>query len=469
MGHALQQLAAFIVHFPRHAVSAEARAIARESLIDTIAVSIAGCREPAVKLAAAYVSSARSQEQGGVLGWADGAFYQPEAAALFNAVSAHALDYDDVTQAWRGHPGAVMWPALYAMASGQAPDLPSGRLLVDVLDAYVLGFELGAQIGGCLKPGHYLAGWHATCTVGVIAAAAACARIANLDVTQTRHALGLAIAQASGVQSNFGTSTKPFQVGFAASSAVRAVRLAALGVEASSDALTGRAGFCALYSGTLPLQLSLPTEENGAFAVLSPGVDTKHYPSCYATHRAIEAALALRMPVAVNGSDIVGICVEGSPGSYTPLRAGAPENADQARFSAAFCVASALVDGSIRLQSFTGASIAREAIQRLMARTLVSETPNLGPDRSARVSISLADGTRFSETITALPGRGLGSAYFARLRSKVDGCLEHAGLGEYSARLWDEIVNTSLDCPVSAIGLAMFQHQHSVSGVVESK
>src|SRR3546814_17843638 len=53
-------------------------------------------------------------------------------AALVNATSAHALDYDDTSS--DSHPSAVLFPAILAVgemfASGQ-----------DILSAYVAGFE----------------------------------------------------------------------------------------------------------------------------------------------------------------------------------------------------------------------------------------------------------------------------------------------------------------------------------------
>ena len=58
-------------------------------------------------------------------------------------------------------------------------------------------------------------GWHATCTLGTMGAAAAAAHLRGFDVETTRHALGCAASHASGVHANFGTMTKPLHAGLA--------------------------------------------------------------------------------------------------------------------------------------------------------------------------------------------------------------------------------------------------------------
>jgi 2-methylcitrate dehydratase PrpD len=63
---------------------------------------------------------------------------------------------------------------------------------------------------------HYRAGWHATATVGGLAAAAAAGRLLRLDETSMRNGLGIAASMASGSRQNFGTMTKPLHAGLAA-------------------------------------------------------------------------------------------------------------------------------------------------------------------------------------------------------------------------------------------------------------
>jgi 2-methylcitrate dehydratase PrpD len=83
---------------------------------------------------------------------------------------------------------------------------------------------------------HYRRGWHVTSTLGVFGAAAAAARLLELDTDQFGRAIGLAASQVSGVHANFGTMTKPFHAGFAAERGLLSALLARRGFTANAGA-----------------------------------------------------------------------------------------------------------------------------------------------------------------------------------------------------------------------------------------
>ena len=95
-----------------------------------------------------------------------------------------------------------------------------------VLTAYIVGFEIESKLGAGVNFRHYELGWHATCTLGTLGAAAACSSILGLDIEKTRMALGIAASEASGLRQNFGTMTKPFHAGLSARNGVIAALLA---------------------------------------------------------------------------------------------------------------------------------------------------------------------------------------------------------------------------------------------------
>jgi 2-methylcitrate dehydratase PrpD len=109
-------------------------ALARRSLVDTVAVAVA----------------ARAHPIGDLLG------ELPEGEAW--AVLAHVLDFDDLHMASTSHVSAVCVPAVLA-TGGDAR-------------AYLAGAGVMARLGTALGWPHYAAGWHATCTAGAPAAAA---------------------------------------------------------------------------------------------------------------------------------------------------------------------------------------------------------------------------------------------------------------------------------------------------------
>ncbi len=453
-----QRLARFLVEFPSASITPAAREIARLSLLDTLAVALAGRNETASRLARGYTRAMRQDQ--GATAWLTGEPHLPEAAALFNAVAAHALDYDDVTQAWRGHPGAVIWPALWA--AGQIGRSTFGELL----DAYALGFEVGAQIGAAITAHHYPAGWHATSTVGILAAAAACSRTLKLDAREASHALGLAVAQSAGVQANFGTLAKPFQAGFAACGALRAALLAKAGVDASCRALEGPTSFGSLYGATHAIPLALPERDAGAdLAIARIGIEIKQFPNCYAAHRAIEAALALRARIdSPSASHVRAILIEGTPSAHAPLLDRLPVNADEARFSIEFGVACALADGALRLDSFTDQALQRPDIRKLMSSMQVRESLQSDGTRTACVSITLADGRQLAQRMADLPCRYGQPAFMQRLLEKVADCLRHAGLSDKSQALFDDIIQAQaaadLHCVAGNTFQAIFSAHH---------
>src|ERR671938_575886 len=114
-------------------------------------------------------------------------------AALLNGTAGHALDFDDVADEIKGHPSVVLVPALLAVAEANAN---SGR---ELLEAYIVGFEVACAVArGLPVESHYRRGWHATATIGVVAAACAAGRLLRLDQGRVRKALGIAATIARG-------------------------------------------------------------------------------------------------------------------------------------------------------------------------------------------------------------------------------------------------------------------------------
>src|SRR5690606_19687584 len=142
---------------------------------------------------------------------------------------AHVLDFDDV--ALLGHPSAVLMPAIFAEA--ERLDL-SG---MDAVRAYVVGYEVWAELSGRELDPYHLKGWHPTSVFGTLAAAAAAASLNKAGADVARNTLSIAASLASGLVANFGTMTKPFHAGRAAALGLEAFDLASRGMTAAPDVL----------------------------------------------------------------------------------------------------------------------------------------------------------------------------------------------------------------------------------------
>ena len=86
-----------------------------------------------------------------------------------------------------------------------------------------------------------------------------------------------------------------------------------------------------------------------SWEIVSPGIGVKLYPCCYATHRAIDAALEVRNGIDGRLGDIEGVFVSVSPGTPMPLRTTLPKTGLEGKFSMEYCIASALIDGGLTL------------------------------------------------------------------------------------------------------------------------
>ncbi|MFI5327087.1 MAG: MmgE/PrpD family protein, partial [Candidatus Rokuibacteriota bacterium] len=146
---------------------------ARRAILDCLGVMLAGSIEPAARI----LQQVARAEGGALLATVVGTGRRTGAvwAALCNGTAAHALDFDDTNFALMGHPSAPVLAA--ALAAGELA-LADGRA---VLHAFLLGFEVETTLAEVINPAHYAHGWHATCTLGTLGAAAAAARLLGLD------------------------------------------------------------------------------------------------------------------------------------------------------------------------------------------------------------------------------------------------------------------------------------------------
>ena len=227
-----RRLAEFVASTPSRDIEPAAREQARRAILDTLGVMLAGSREDAARITAEMVREQGGSAESTVVGHSFRA--AAGEAALVNGTSAHTLDFDDVNMNMRGHPSVPLLPAVLALGEKLGS---SGR---EVIDAFVLGFEVECRLGKVIGGEHYALGWHATSTLGTLGAGAACARLLRLDADQTQTALGIAASLASGVRQNFGTMTKPLHAGWAARNGVIAVTLSERGLTADTAALEGR-------------------------------------------------------------------------------------------------------------------------------------------------------------------------------------------------------------------------------------
>ncbi|MGN6459174.1 MAG: MmgE/PrpD family protein, partial [Achromobacter mucicolens] len=390
-----EQIGTFSAAFNVASLTPALRHQCARSLLDTYAVGVAGKRELASLRAMAYLVTLGAGGDASLWGCPERA--TAEAAAFYNGVAAHVLDYDDVTSPLRGHPSVVLWPALIAL--GEAESIVMGRMQ----SAYVVGFEVMCKLAKAAAVQAYAKGWHVTASIGIIGATAAVAHLLRLDAQQTAHAIGIAVAQAAGTRANFGSDAKSFQAGHANAAALRAARLAQAGFTSSRDAMDAQQGYAALYGQGQDLSAALETLGQAPLELSASGLEVKKYPLCYATHRTLDGLLDLRKEHGITLADVERVEIETSPGALVPLIHHRPTTGLQGKFSLEYAVAAALLDGQIGLATFKDENVQRAAIQNFLPSVQGrSATGESIMPRWAFVSVYLRDGKRLERRIDAL-------------------------------------------------------------------
>ncbi|MCO7739230.1 MmgE/PrpD family protein [Brucella intermedia] len=326
-------------------ISIDARKLACDAILDTLACMVAGRGDDSTKsVAKAFAEFSAGGTALSVTGGTD----SPMFAALVNGTAAHALDFDDNFLPGMSHASAVIVPAIVALAD---LDKTTGRRLID---AYLAGLQAQALVGEGLGQAHYTAGWHGTSTVGSIGTAVATAHMLGLDVTATAQAITIAASFASGTKGQFGTLIKPFHAGMAARNAVEAALLAKAGMQARHDILEGEQGIRELFAGDPRLGWNIEAIlSDKPHVIETVGVMPKRHPCCGSTHMIVDALLDLKREHRFDAEDILAVDTLVGIANYRNLAYTQPVDQMQARFSMQYCVARALRQGYLTLADFT--------------------------------------------------------------------------------------------------------------------
>lgn len=396
-----------------------ALAKAEIALIDTIGCALAGADAEGTRILARVVARQDNSGDCSIIGSARRA--GPRDAALINGTAAHALDFDDVNWSLYGHPSVAILPTALALAEAE------GRGGTAMLEAFAVGVEVAAKIGRFANPSLYEHGWHATCAIGAIGAAAAGGRLLGLDPPRMAMAIGIAASMAAGLRRNFGSMVKPFHAGRAAEIGVLAAQLAAEGFTADPEALEGRAGFYQVFNARItPTEAEMTAALGAPWDIVEPGIVIKRYPACAATHCALDALIELKQQHGLAPDQIEEIRVGADPLALKILQHPCPTTGLEGKFSMEFCMAVAAVEGAAGLEHFADRWISDRAVQELLPRVKVYDRTDLGAEAGggvpAAVEVRLKDGRTLARTVTVPRGDPRNPIDTAELEAKFMSC-----------------------------------------------
>ncbi|SFK49920.1 MmgE/PrpD family protein [Shimia haliotis] len=319
------------------------------SLLDLIGVGAGGL---GTRLSRIIRAHAQEEFAGTVPMFLDGRGASASGAALAAGMTIDALDGHDGFNPAKGHIGAPLFPAALAVAHEVKS---SGRAF---LEAIAMGYEFGARIS--VAQHATVPDYHTSGSWGAVTAAAACARLLELDAETTRHALGIAEYHAPRSQMmrciDHPTMLKD-GAGWGAMTGVSACKLA-------------RAHFSGAPAITVENAPAFWADLGQRWYVMEQYY--KPYPVCRWAQAPIEAALALQSKHGFSAADITAIHIETFHESVR-LAMLAPSNTEEAQYSTAFPVAVALMRGDVTPEAISDDATKDADIQSLSAKIRMTE------------------------------------------------------------------------------------------------
>ncbi|MFQ6030276.1 MAG: MmgE/PrpD family protein, partial [Dehalococcoidia bacterium] len=352
-----EKVANWVVNTSYEDIPPEAIRVANESCFDLLGVILAGSVQPVGGIIQQYIDDQGGKPEATVL--ASGLQTSMANAALANGTMGHALDYDDF--GGFGHPTVAIFPALLALGESLNS---TGR---DLLEAYVVGCEIGLALQHTTKYHQMERGFHSTAVIGRMAATAACCKLLKLDEPQTVTALGIAGSMASGLIHNFGTMVKPLHAGLTCRDGVMAAQFAQRGFTAGDQIFEHPLGFTTAILGEGIYDLNEMAENLGKPFRVQDALIIKKYPCCGGNHAMLDSLFSLMREHNFTLDDVVNAEVDQSYLSIVMLYPE-PDDELKGKFSAKYNVAAALVDGEIGIGTFSEEKINDPEIKEAMEK-----------------------------------------------------------------------------------------------------
>lgn len=328
-------------------------------------------------------------------------------AALVNGTAAHGEDFDDTFEGGPIHAGAVIVPAVVAACERYRRDGQAA------LRGIAVGVETLCRLALVAPKRIHHAGFHPTAVLGTLAAAAGVAAALALPRRAVVDALGIAGSMAGGIIEYLaeGASTKRMHAGWAAQSGLRAAVMARHGFSGPRTVLEGSHGFFHGFAHTTAGDYDALVEGFGE-RWLAETLAFKPYPCGTMTHPYIDCARRLAARGIDPGAIVELTCAVGEGTVHRlwePLAAKQrPHNGYAGKFSTPYCIAAALVRGSVGLADFTDEAVQDPTVLAVAARVRYTVDPdNPYPQRfTGHIHATLADGRVVEERQPHLRGGG---------------------------------------------------------------
>ncbi len=315
-------------------------------------------------------------------------------AALVNGTAAHGEDYDDTFEGGPVHAGAVVVPAVLAVAEQR------GLSGTAVMRGIAIGTEIMCRLSLVAPQATHKAGFHPTAIFGAPAAAAAVSAALGLNEETIARALGISGSLASGIIEYLadGSSTKRLHAGAAAQSGIRAALLAEAGFTGPVTVFEGSHGLYKAFAPSKTPDFGRLLDGLGERWILET-LAFKPYACGTMTQPFVDCAIRLARE-GVKVDDIVSITCKVGEGTvhrlWEPLaEKHRPPNGYAGKFSTPYCMAVGFLSGEAGLGQFTDERAHDAEVRRLAAKISYEINPDDEYPRnfSGHLRAVLADGT----------------------------------------------------------------------------
>lgn len=380
------RIAAFTSGLETSSLPDDVQELARICLLNAYGIALCGLDTPYAPVARKAALAMDGEVANGATLLGDGRRTSIGAAALANSALFHGRAQEDTCGA--GHFGTVLIPLLTALV--EARRLP----IANLIPALVAGYEAGGLVEQAFARKSTPGGFRSTTVYGTIAAAAATARLLNLNAEQTASALENAVSFTGGVLQSFadGTDEWRYQPGIVARNGWAATELARAGSVSAPHAIEGKSGLGRAFGQSETNVAALAGKLGRDWSIRR--VTFKPHPVCAFNQTPVTAALAMRDRAPAEQIEAVRVRMNPFETGYAGMDATGPfHSISGTLMSIPFCIATTLVHGApsmLRMTTYDDA-----AVNALEQRITLVTDPDV-PTLSALIEVDLLSG----ETIT---------------------------------------------------------------------
>jgi 2-methylcitrate dehydratase PrpD len=288
----------------------------------------------------------------------------------------------------------------------------SGR---ETLEAFVAGYEVGTRIGIGLTGDKYFyeMGFHPVGTWPTLGISVACSKLMGNTLDQTRMAMALAASGCCGIRRAFGWHVKPFHSAYAGRNGMVAAQLAKKDFLGHMDILdddpnvpvgsSWSFSFPRVFGGAGNYNLAAMVEGLGVPLKKIAGLNgTKFRPGVWASAVLVDMMLELMQKHGFTAKDVESVDCSAPKAIVNVAIFRDPQTSDQAKYSAVYHVAAALLDGEVGLDQFTEKRVHKSDIRDMMKRISWHERTDItsvnyeSDYNQSKMVVKLKDGQEFT-------------------------------------------------------------------------